>query len=71
MLLDAAKGIEEQTLKLFQVARERRIPLITFVNKLDRPALEPLALTDEIERELGLRATPVTWPVGSAERFAG
>ena len=71
MLLDAAKGIEERTLKLFQVARERRIPLITFVNKLDRPSLEPLALTDEIERELGLRATPVTWPVGSAERFRG
>ena len=71
MLLDAAKGIEEQTLKLFQVARERRIPLITFVNKLDRPSLEPLALTDEIERELGVRATPVTWPVGSADRFRG
>ena len=71
MLLDAAKGIEEQTLKLFQVARERGIPLITFVNKLDRPALEPLALIDQIERELGLRPTPVTWPVGSAERFRG
>ena len=71
MLLDAAKGIEEQTLKLFQVARERRIPLITFVNKLDRPALEPLALIDEIERELGLHPTPVTWPVGAAERFRG
>jgi peptide chain release factor 3 len=71
MLVDAAKGIEEQTLKLFHVARERRIPLITFVNKLDRPALEPLALIDQIERELRLRATPVTWPVGSAERFRG
>jgi len=71
MLLDAAKGIEEQTLKLFQVARERRIPLITFINKLDRPALDPLALIDDIEGELGLRAMPVTWPVGSAERFEG
>jgi peptide chain release factor 3 len=71
MLLDAAKGIEEQTLKLFQVARERGIPLITFINKLDRPSQEPLALVDEIERELGLRPTPVTWPVGSANRFRG
>jgi len=71
ILLDAAKGIEEQTLKLFQVARERHIPLITFVNKYDRPALEPLALIDEIEAELGLSPAPVTWPVGSAERFRG
>jgi len=71
ILLDAAKGIEEQTLKLFQVARERHIPLITFINKFDRPALEPLELVDEIGSELGLRATPLTWPVGSAERFHG
>jgi len=71
ILLDAAKGVEEQTLKLFQVARERRVPLITFVNKYDRPGLEPLALVDEIERELGLRATPVTWPVGPSGEFRG
>ncbi len=71
MLLDAAKGIEEQTLKLFQVARERRIPLITFINKLDRPSQEPLALLDQIERELGLKPAPVTWPVGDADRFRG
>jgi len=71
ILLDAAKGIEERTLKLFEVARERQIPLITFVNKYDRPALEPLALIDEIEAQLGLAPTPVTWPVGSADRFRG
>ena len=71
ILLDAAKGIEEQTLRLFEVARERHIPLITFVNKYDRPALEPLALIDEIEAQLGLAPAPVTWPVGSAERFRG
>jgi peptide chain release factor 3 len=71
ILLDAAKGVEEQTLKLFQVARERRIPLITFINKFDRPGLEPLELLDEIETELGLRPTPVTWPVGPAGYFRG
>jgi peptide chain release factor 3 len=71
ILLDAAKGIEERTLKLFQVARERHIPLITFINKFDRPGLEPLALLDEIESTLGLRPTPVTWPVGPAGEFAG
>ncbi len=71
ILLDAAKGIEEQTLKLFEVARERSIPLITFVNKLDRPALEPLALLDQIEAELGIKPAPVTWPVGEAEEFGG
>jgi peptide chain release factor 3 len=71
ILLDAAKGVEAQTLKLFQVARERGVPMITFVNKYDRPGLEPLALVDEIERELGLRATPVTWPVGPAGELHG
>jgi peptide chain release factor 3 len=71
ILLDAAKGVEEQTLKLFQVARERRIPLITFINKFDRPGLEPLALIDDVESQLGLRATPVTWPVGPAGEFRG
>jgi peptide chain release factor 3 len=71
ILLDAAKGVEEQTLKLFQVARDRRIPLITFINKFDRPGLEALALLDEIEAELGLRPTPVTWPVGISGEFRG
>jgi peptide chain release factor 3 len=71
MLLDAAKGLEPQTLKLFEVCRHRRIPVITFVNKWDRPGLEPLALLDEIEARTGLRPTPSTWPVGIAGGFHG
>ena len=71
IVLDAAKGIEEQTLKLFQVARSRGIPLLTFVNKVDRPALGGLELIDDIEEQLGLVSTPVTWPVGTGTDFAG
>lgn len=71
IVLDAARGIEAQTLKLFQVAQARGIPLITFVNKMDRPGLSPLALVDDIEGQLGIRATPVTWPVGGGADFAG
>ncbi|MGI8649663.1 MAG: peptide chain release factor 3 [Rubrobacter sp.] len=71
MVLDAARGIESRTLKLFEVCREQGIPIITFVNKLDRPALDPLELLDQIESSLGLRAVPVTWPVGSAQDFRG
>ncbi len=65
IVLDAARGIEAQTLKLFKVAQARGIPLITFVNKLDRPALGPLEILDDIESQLEIRATPVTWPVGA------
>ncbi len=71
MVLDAAKGIESQTLKLFQVCRARELPVITFLNKYDRPGREPLELLDEIEAQIGLRPTPATWPVGSGEDFAG
>lgn len=71
IVLDGARGIEAQTLKLFQVAQTRGLPLITFVNKMDRPGLSPLALIDNIEDQLGIRATPVTWPVGSGQEFAG
>ncbi|MFO7573500.1 MAG: peptide chain release factor 3 [Gaiellaceae bacterium] len=71
ILLDAAKGIEEQTLKLFEVARARELPLITFVNKLDRPSRDPLALLDEIEQTLGLEPVPLTWPVGTHGDFEG
>jgi peptide chain release factor 3 len=71
MVLDAAKGIESQTLKLFQVCRARELPVITFLNKYDRPGREPLELLDEIEEQIRLRPTPVTWPVGSGEDFAG
>ncbi|MFJ4919361.1 peptide chain release factor 3 [Streptomyces sp. NPDC088725] len=71
MLIDAAKGLEEQTRKLFDVCRHRRIPVITFVNKWDRPGREALELMDEIEREFRLRPTPVTWPVGTAGDLRG
>jgi peptide chain release factor 3 len=71
MLLDAAKGLEPQTLKLFDVCRHRRLPVITFVNKWDRPGRESLELLDEIEQRIGLRATPLTWPVGIAGDFRG
>jgi peptide chain release factor 3 len=71
MLLDSARGLEAQTLKLFDVCRARRIPVITFVNKWDRPGREPLELLDEIEQRIRLRPTPVTWPVGVAGDFRG
>ena len=71
IVLDAAKGIEDQTLKLFRVARARGIPLITFVNKLDRPGLSPLAVIDDIEDQLDIDATPVTWPIGNGIEFEG
>jgi peptide chain release factor 3 len=65
MVLDSAKGIEPQTLKLFEVCRSREVPVITFLNKLDRPGMEPLELLDQIEGQIGLRPTPATWPVGT------
>jgi peptide chain release factor 3 len=71
MVLDAAKGIEPQTLKLFDVCRQRQLPLLSFINKWDRPGREALELIDEIERQLGIAATPVTWPVGIAGDFRG
>src|SRR5271165_693375 len=71
MLLDSAKGLEPQTLKLFDVCRSRAIPVITFVNKWDRPGREPLELLDEIEQRIGLRPAPVNWPVGVAGDFRG
>jgi peptide chain release factor 3 len=71
MLLDSAKGLEPQTLKLFAVCRSRHVPVVTFVNKWDRPGREPLELLDEIEQRIGLRPTPVNWPVGIAGDFRG
>ncbi|GAB3207356.1 peptide chain release factor 3 [Marinactinospora thermotolerans] len=71
MLLDSAKGLEPQTLKLFDVCRARKVPVITFVNKWDRPGREPLELLDEIEQRIGLRPTPLNWPVGIAGDFRG
>jgi peptide chain release factor 3 len=71
MLIDAAKGVEPQTKKLFAICRERGIPLFTFMNKLDRPARDPLELLDELEHVLGIGAYPMNWPLGSGETFKG
>jgi peptide chain release factor 3 len=71
MLVDGAKGLEPQTLKLFQVCRHRRIPVITVINKWDRPGREALELMDEIEKQIGLQPTPLTWPVGVSGDFHG
>ena len=71
MVLDAAKGIEPQTLKLFEVCRLRDIPIITFINKMDREALDPFALLDEIASKLALDPAPLYWPAGSGSRFKG
>jgi peptide chain release factor 3 len=71
MLLDAAKGLEPQTLKLFDVCRTRGIPVLTFVNKWDQPGREALELLDEVEQTIGLRPTPLTWPLGIAGDLRG
>lgn len=71
MLIDAAKGLEPQTRKLFEVCRMRSLPIFTFANKMDRPAREPLELIDEIEQELGLQTYAVNWPIGMGDRFQG
>ena len=71
MVIDAAKGIEERTRKLFEICRLRGIPIFTFMNKMDRPAQDPLALVDELEKVLGIGAFPVTWPLGSGVEFKG
>ena len=71
MVLDAAKGIEAQTLKLFEVCRLRDVPIITFVNKLDREGRDPFDLLDEIERTLALDVTPASWPIGMGRDFLG
>ncbi|MFN5602481.1 MAG: peptide chain release factor 3, partial [Acidimicrobiaceae bacterium] len=71
MVLDVAKGIEPQTLKLFEVCRSQNLPVITFFNKYDRPGRDPLELLDEVEQQIGLRPTPATWPVGQSGDFRG
>src|SRR5450631_228735 len=71
MLIDSVKGVEPQTIKLFQVCRMRAIPVVTFMNKLDRVGRPPLELLDEIERILGIPCTPLNWPVGSGQSFMG
>jgi peptide chain release factor 3 len=71
MVIDAAKGIEARTRKLFEVCRLRDIPILTFINKLDRETRDPFDLLDEIEKTLALDVAPVTWPLGSGRDFAG
>jgi peptide chain release factor 3 len=71
MVIDAANGVEPQTRRLLQVCRARNTPILTFVNKMDREVQEPLALMDEIERELGMTVVPFTWPVGMGKFFGG
>jgi len=71
MVLDAAKGIEPQTLKLFEVCRLRDIPIITFINKMDREAQDPFELLDEVSSKLALDPAPLYWPAGSGGRFKG
>lgn len=71
MLIDAAKGVEAQTRKLFEVCRTRGTPIVTFVNKLDRPARDPMDLMSQVEDVLGLDTVPITWPIGSGDRFQG
>ena len=71
MVIDAANGVEPQTRRLLQVCRARNTPILTFVNKMDREVKEPLALMDEIERELGMEVVPFTWPVGMGKFFHG
>jgi peptide chain release factor 3 len=71
MVIDAAKGIEARTRKLFEICRLRDIPIITFVNKMDREARDTFELLDEIASTLALDVSPATWPVGRAADFAG
>ena len=71
MVIDAGKGVEAQTRKLFKVCTLRHIPIFTFINKMDREARDPFALTDEIEELLGIRTCPVNWPIGCGKNFKG
>lgn len=71
MVIDAAKGVEERTIKLLEVCRLRETPIITFINKLDRDSRDPIELLDEIENILKINCTPITWPIGSGRAFKG
>jgi peptide chain release factor 3 len=71
MVIDAAKGVEQRTRKLMEVTRLRDTPIITFMNKLDRETLDPMALLDEVEAELNMVCTPITWPIGCGKSFKG
>lgn len=71
MLIDAAKGVELQTRKLYEVCRLRKIPIFTFANKMDREGKDPLELIDDVENTLGIKCYPVTWPIGMGGQFRG
>src|SRR5271170_6277870 len=71
MVIDAAKGIEARTRKLFEVCRLRDIPIVTFINKMDRETRDPFDLLDEIEKTLALDTAPMTWPIGRGRDFVG
>src|SRR5258708_4710415 len=71
MVIDAAKGVETQTRKLFEVCRRRGVPIFTFMNKCDRPTRSPIDLLDELENVLGLQSSPVIWPLGNGPSFKG
>ena len=71
MVIDAANGVEAQTLRLLEVCRARGTPIVTFINKMDREVREPVELIDEIERTLGMAAVPFSWPIGMGKRFHG
>lgn len=71
MLIDAANGVETQTLKLFKVCRGRKTPIMTFINKMDRPGKDPFELLEELENVLGIKTYPVNWPIGSGDLFKG
>ena len=71
MVVDAAKGVEEQTRKLFQVCALREIPIFTFINKMDRESQDPFKLLDDVESELGIKTYPMNWPIGSGKDFKG
>lgn len=71
MVIDAAKGIETQTRKLFEVCRLRDVPIVTFINKMDREGRDPFDLLDEVERTLALDVTPASWPIGMGREFLG
>jgi len=71
MVIDVAKGVEEQTEKLFEVCKMRKVPVITFVNKCDRPGMDPLEVLSNVENKLGIEAIPASWPVGYGQKFQG
>ena len=71
MVIDAAKGVEAQTSKLFKVCTLRHIPIFTFINKMDREARDPFELMEEIEQELGIDTYPMNWPIGSRQGVQG